>query len=420
MAGNDRKPAFHVHWSSVAAIVFAGSLLAQEPVQERQPLDLREAVALAITQSPRLGKAAFGVDVARGKAYQSSLHPNPTVSISGDELGDRTGAQGIWTAPKIEQEIVTGRKRSLNMAAADRDVAKAELAVATEWLTLRSDVEGRYLDAVAAVRRIELLSTAVSAGETSAEQVRRREAAKEASRLEVVLIESQLEKYRAELSATRQEADSALQRLALMIGWPNLQGRPLAFDWDAPIPDIDASSIQLLVVENHPSVAAARVELQRAQTLLERARAEPIPNVTLSTGYTRQNQNRSHDWLFGISAPLPAWDRNQGNIKAAKAAVGEAAQEIARTQVELADAANAALRAFASAKAKAVHYRQVVLPKAQEVYDLTGKAYQAGQLDFDKLFESQRVIIDARLESLKSTTEAWKAALLLMSMSSRP
>jgi len=86
----------------------------------------------------------------------------------------------------------------------------------------------------------------------------------------------------------------------------------------------------------------------------------------------------------------------------------------------LADAVSNAYRDFAAARAKADHYRKVVLPKVQEVYDLSVKAYQAGQLDFDKLFEAQRVIIEARLEALKSTTDAWKAATLLSSMSSPP
>jgi len=391
-----------------------------EPAPESRPLDLREAVSLAFQQSPRLNKAAFGVDIARGKAYQSSLHPNPTVIVTGDELGDRTGAQGIWTAPKIEQEIVTGGKRRLNMAAADREVAKAELLVASERLSLRSDVEIRFIEAVSAVKRIEVLTDAVAAVEKSVGQVRRRETAKEASRLEVVLVESQLEKYRAELESTRKEAVASLHRLAILVGWENLRGRPLSFDWDATIPEIDAETIQSLVTEQHPGVLASRVELQRAQTLLERARVEPIPNLTVSTGFTRQNQNRSSDWLIGVSAPIPAWDRNQGNIKAAKAAVGEAAQEIARTQAELADGAGSAYRDYSSAKAKAVHYRQVVLPKTQEVYDLTGKAYQAGQLEFDKLFEAQRVIVEARLENLKAMTDAWKAASLLQAMSSIP
>ena len=41
-----------------------------------------------------------------------------------------------------------------------------------------------------------------------------------------------------------------------------------------------------------------------------RAEAEAIPNVTAGAGYVRQNENRSDDWMFHFSVPVPLYNRN--------------------------------------------------------------------------------------------------------------
>lgn len=398
------------------ALLFSHSSKADE----QPPLSIQEAVSIAVERNPRVAKAAFAVDAARGRAVQSTLQPNPVVSITGDELGDRTGSGGIWTAPRIEQEIVSKSKRRLNLAAADRDIAKAQRLVAAERLQLKAEVETRYIESVVAVKRIEFLNRAVAAAEATVELVKRREAAKEAARLEVLLVETKLDEYRSDLQTAKIDAANSVVRLALLLGSSSLEGRGLQFDLDAPLPSWELEPLLQMVERDHPAVQAASIELQRSQTLVERAKAEPYPNLTLTTGYTRQNQNRSHDWLFGVSAPIPAWNRNQGNVQAARAAVGEAAQELSATQIALRDKAAAAHRDLTAAAKRSEYYRQTVLPKAEEAFRLSSKAFDAGAIDFERLFLAQRSVYDAHLEQLRSTSQAWTAAAALSSLLDEP
>src|SRR5205085_10613351 len=58
---------------------------------------------------------------------------------------------------------------------------------------------------------------------------------------------------------------------------------------------------------------------ERAQAAVKRAEAEPIPNVTVYAGFIRQFENRSYDGAAGLSMPVPVWNRNQGNVRAARA-----------------------------------------------------------------------------------------------------
>src|SRR5262245_21815218 len=80
-----------------------------KPPREAHPsaYTLYDIVAFALAQRPRLAQAAFNVSAAQGRAYQAGLYPNPTLAANFDELGDRTGPQGINTLPLVSQELVT-------------------------------------------------------------------------------------------------------------------------------------------------------------------------------------------------------------------------------------------------------------------------------------------------------------------------
>src|SRR6185312_13060061 len=103
------------------------------------------------------------------------------------------------------------------------------------------------------------------------------------------------------------------------------------------VPAYDPERTLDIVLASHPEIQTARVGVGRAQAAIRRAEVEPIPNVTFTTGYIRQYENRSHDFALGLSAPIPVWNRNQGNIRSAKAELGMAIQEVGRVENELAE-----------------------------------------------------------------------------------
>lgn len=135
-----------------------------------------------------------------------------------------------------------------------------------------------------------------------------------------------------------------------------------------------------------------------------------VPNVTGSAGYTRQNQNRSDDWSVGVSVPLVAWNRNQGNVRAARAEVLVATFDVTHVQNDLADRVATAFRTYASAKQRAGKYRTAILLKAEENYEFVKKQMDKGVVEYLKVLQAQRAVADARLEYNRAVGEAWRAA----------
>jgi cobalt-zinc-cadmium efflux system outer membrane protein len=387
------------------------------PVQHTIPAEpgVEDLVARAWTGNPRLTKAQHLIDAAQGRVIQAGLYPNPTLDINGDELGDRTGPGGIWTAPKFSQDIVTGKKLTLAQAVAAKEADLARLDLLRERYAVAGAVRVAFYDVYALERRqavldelVKLATEGVKFGQTLLET-------KQIARLDLVQLEVERERLVAKAEATRRERPWARKRLAAAVGDPRLEvGRMTGPFEDVPLYD-PARTLES-VVATHPDARTARVAVERAQAAIRSAEAAVIPNVTLATGYTRQNQNQSNDWLVGVSLPLPTWNRNQGNIRAAQAEHCAAVQDVARVENDLTDRVATALRTYQSATREAEQYKRELLPRAEETYKLSVEAFRGGQFEYLRVIQAQRAVIESRLEYMRALGEAWKAAAELSAL----
>lgn len=382
---------------------------AVSPGAESRPLGLVDFTRMALEQNPRLAQATWAIETARGNAVQAGLYPNPTVYLTGDELGDRTGPSGILSA-LASQEIVTGNKLGLSQAAAGKQVDQAALALVGERFRLLTEIRQNYFEVVLLQRRAEAIGDLVKLAKQSQATAEKLLGANEVSRLDVVQLEVDLERYRADLEATTQAIPPAFRRLAASVGAPDLPLRPVLGSVEMSSPDYDLERTKAYVLRVHPEIRSAELGVERARLLARRAEVEPIPNLTVTSGYTRQGQNDSNDWNLGVSVPLPLWNKNQGNIAATKAQVAEAVSGVARVQNELVNRVATAFGSYAAARKRAERYKSSVLPRAEETFQLSSKAYQGGQFDYLRVLQAQRAVGEANLEYLRSLGEVWRSA----------
>ena len=375
---------------------------------ELQRLDA--LVTLALEQNPRLAKVSYAVESARGKAEQAGLYPNPTVGLMWDELFDKAGRSGVNSLPNINQQIVTARKLRISQAAAMREVNQASWEVIAERYSLLGNIRVAYYDALALQRRVDILEEMVKLAEKSVDQTNRLIEARQVARLDLIQLEVEAERLRAELESSQRELPSVYKRLAATVGVNQMAIHKVEGDIAAPLPDYDLDRTQSYVLAVHPQLQIAQWGVQRAQLLVKRAQVEPIPNLGIDTGYVRQNQNKSDDFRIAVSASIPLWNRNQGNIRSAEADLCQAMQEIGRVENDLSDRVSTAIRDYASARRRAERYRDAILPRTKEGYQLSVQAYQGGQFEYLRVLEAQRAVAQANLEYIRALGDAWKAA----------
>ncbi|MCX7702311.1 MAG: TolC family protein [Gemmataceae bacterium] len=380
--------------------------------EEPQRLGLDDFVRLMDQRHPRLAQANLAIEAAYGRADQASRYPNPTLDVSGAEINDRTGPSGIWS-PFFTQEIVRRDKRRLDIAAAQQAIQESTWLYYVERFALLTRVRERYFDVLALQRRAETLERAAAAQQQLVELARRLEAAGQGTRIDLLNAEIALRQIDSDLEATRASYRAAFHRLGAVVGEPDLPVVQLVGTLDAELPQYDLETLVATVRQSHPQILAARVAVNRAHLLLRRAEVERKPNITLGAGYVWQGQNRSHDWSLAIRLPIPLWNRNEGNIRAAQAEVGQATLEIRRLELELSDRIAEAFQRYAAGKRRAESFRDQILPRARDAFDLAVKGQAAGQIDSVRVLLAQRTLLDNELEGIRHMSEAWQAAAVL-------
>ncbi len=370
-------------------------------------LNLDDLLRLSLEQNPGLRQAGLDVDAARGRAVQAGLYPNPTLSVQGEEIGRRSG---IYTVPLVSQEIVTAGKLTLSQAAAEKQVDQAALAFQEQRAALFARVRQGYYELLILQRRIEVLNELVMLASKSAENAETMHMAQLITELDVLQFRVELDRLRADLSASQRERTAAADRLAAVIGIPTLGSPQLLGSLDDPLPDYDYEKAQAFVTQEHPAVKAAVVGIRRAELLLKRQEAEPISNVTAGVGYQWNVNERESQAIVQVSVPLPIWNKNQGNIAAAQAEFGRAREEVARVQSDLANRLAVAYGQYAAARERADRYRTAVLPNARRAYQLSQEAFKGGQFEYLRVIQAQRSVAEANLEYIRVLGIAWQAA----------
>ncbi|MCE9566948.1 MAG: TolC family protein [Planctomycetes bacterium] len=378
------------------------------------PTVVDEFVRLAVTQNPRLARATIAIDAAQGHQIQAGLYPNPDLAITWDEIGDRTG-NGILYAPKITQTIVTGKKLQLSQLVATRAVDQATLELIAERYAVVGLVRAGFYETLALQQRIEILAELSKLAEDAAKSGSTLFENKRIARLDLIQLEVERERFRAERDAAGKELPAAYRRLAAATGNNSLSVDTVAGSLDG-LPVYDLEQVRAAVFATHPELRSAKVAVDRAQAAVRRAEVEPIPNVSVYAAFIRQYENKSYDGAAGVSMPIPVWNWNQGNIRTAKAELGMAVQNVGKVENELALRVATMFQTYAAARERAERFRREILPRAEETYKLSLEAFKGGQFEYLRVIAAQRAIAEARLELNKSLSEAWKSAAELSGM----
>jgi cobalt-zinc-cadmium efflux system outer membrane protein len=382
---------------------------AQTPVS---PLSLDDLLNISLENNPSLRQAGFDIEAAQGRSVQAGLYPNPTVQVIGEQLGGRTATQGVVSAPLITQEIVTAGKLRLSRAVGQREVDQATLALLRQRYALFTTVRQGYFEVLANQRRVDVLTDLEKLAKQSYDNAKKFQGAGEASKPDVLQFEVELDRLQTDQEAARREVAASWRRLAASMGVPKFPQQPLLGSLEAAVPDYDFDRAAAQMLDVHPEIRSAEVGIIRAQLAVRRAEVERIPNVTLGAGYTRDStlQPRQNEWRFEVGVPVPLFNRNQGNIRAAQAELGRATQEVPRVQNELANRLATAFGQYTAAKQRAERYQKSILPKARESYRLTLAAFRGGQFEYLRVLQAQRAIGEANLSYIQALSEQWRAA----------
>jgi cobalt-zinc-cadmium efflux system outer membrane protein len=414
---------FRVHSLIVGCVlVVVGTALAREPIlgppssepprpadSSAAPLTLAALQELALGRNPTLVQAAAQAEMARGRALQSGLYPNPAVGYVGEQIGLRGSPAGEMQGVFIDQTIVTARRLGLNRAKFAQEVSQADWLAAAQHYRVANAVTIRFYQLLAMQRLLVVRANLVKIAEDGVRTTEELINVGAANRPDLLQARIEARQERVGLENARALYLAAWQQVTALVGEPNLSLRPLEGNLEEgpSLPDWDATLAHLL--EASPEVQIARCEVVRTQYSLKREQVEPIPNiqVRVETGYNFEGRSTTANIQAGIRLPL--FDKNQGNIRAAEAELARAYAELQRVELSLRQRLAGAFARYRTALAFVENYRKYNLPEAREAYELYLDAFRKRRAAYPQVLIAQRNYFQISVEYVEALEQLRRA-----------
>lgn len=427
------KRAFWVVAASTVVLVLGSVALAEQEratdadpsLSADEPTDtvtLKRAREAALARNPELHAFSAEVRAQGALARQAGLRPNPGVRTEIENVGgsgNRQGFESTETTLVISQLIELGgkRPRRVRLAALGTELATWEyeakrrdvlarttkafvgVLVAQERLALAKNLERVAGDGVSAVAR------AVTAGGLPPV---------ETTRARVTLGRAALERSRAEM-------ELAIGRTTLAATWGTREARFIAVEGDLTrVPWLPPEGRFLDALRDSPDLARWATERTQRAASLELEEARIVPDVTVGAGGRHFSDNSDNALVFELSVPLPTFDRNQGNVAAARHRVAKAESENVAADVIAHAAVREAYQRLSGASERAQVLRTTILPDARAARAGIQDAFRSGLLRPLDVLEAQRTLFELEGEYVSALEAAHLAAADLERLTAIP
>lgn len=392
---------------SLGTLLFAGMLAVTGPVSA-EPVTLADALARGQEISPRVAKARAELKAAEARAIQAGVRPNPEVSVEVENFsgtGPYRTFRSTETTVSVTQPFELGGKRRARkeVAAAERDYAQialrraeADLAhdIVVAHAELRASEDRADLARKILVRAVELARVAETLVDVG------RDPPLTKLRADALLAEAKAEDLRAKSELLR-----ARQRFALLIGSDDDELSAWVQDLPAPpaLPT-NAQSLDERLAVAERDAAAARVRL---------AQAEGVPDITASGGVRDFRESKDTAFLVSVSIPLPIFNRNHGNIAAARAEGDAAKAQLAQVRLDTRYSRREAELLLVAANERLAALSGAGLFQANEAARVAEIGYQQGKFTLIELIDAQEALTGANLKLIEAQLDRARAIAAL-------
>ena len=398
-------PSFHASQGKAEQAVTDETPAAQEVIS----LDV--ALSLAVMRNPELAAFSYDVRAAEARVLQARKFPNPELEVEIEEF-DRGGEgfDSAETSIALGQLIELGGKRRWRTRMAEAEGELAGWDYESKRLSVYAETAKRFMTVVAAQRRLDLARSAAELAEKTAHAVGERVKGGKEPPLQASKASAELELAR--LEALQAETMLSVKRKMLAAMWGSGAPHFQRAEGDlngvlASVPSMEALRARLPA---NPELARWDAALRRLQAELSAEKAERIPDLEARIGVQRFEEDGSDALAFGIGVPLPLFDRNQGNIAAARHELAKARAKRRAAETTLATELAEAHADLTSAHRRALALRSKVVPAMEEAFNAAHAGYTQGKFGFLDMLDAQRGLFEATGELVDALAD-YHAAL---------
>jgi outer membrane protein, heavy metal efflux system len=415
-----QEPAEHHHHGDIKPVEAHYPQMGRAQASAEGALVTLEQVQnMARQMNPTLRQAEAEIRAAKARQQQAGLYPNPAIGYTGDEIRGGSvggGKEGFF----VQQTIVTGGKLGLSRAIFGKEAKLATIEADEQRIRVESAVKMAFLRVLAAQEMLDARRDLAKISQDDAETQRRLWNTGQADETEVLAAE--VDAQRMHMAARMQENTlrEEWRSLSSVIGQPDMPVATVAGDLQTGWPELNEEEAVAAITKESPAVRIAETAAEHAESRLARARREPIPDLQVRGGMEYNNElleglrfAKGWEGIAELSVQIPIFNRNQGDIAAARADIDRADQEKRRIALTLRDRAASAVDQYANARLMAVEFRDEILPRAKKAYSLMSEKYGLMLASYPRVLDSQRKLYELQIEYIAALEGVWTNGIAL-------
>lgn len=391
-------------------------------VSETQGTPLAELIRGMLARNKDLEAAREQLHQAEARLTQARLLPNPSLEVgrTTDLIFANEGEGGYSFG--FSQPIELGGKRAKRARVAQLalDMTKAQIADAERQLT--AQVRARFGEALAAAARLELLERVSGLNQQMARVMNVRLRSGDASKLDSSLLLAATNQVEAQRVQAENELAGLVLQIKTLVGMTPEEPLVLRGHLQAPALSLAQETVLTAALQQRPDLQAARLREEMAEAGIELAKAEAVPNPSAFVRYSKDTliveemlpprERIAHTdsvLSFGVSIPLPLFNRQQGSIAEAGSLLAQAraqrqwVEQMVRRDVLL------AYRKYEAVRRTLDVLSRGVVGESQESFRIVRLAYDLGEMRLLDVVNQQRLLIEAQTSYLTAQRDYYVA-----------
>lgn len=396
-------------------------LLPTLSAEEVSALNEQEVMALFFERNLDLISGHYNIDRAEAQTLIASAIPNPLLSIGFNELSSKTSrffprtnsttdVNAVGMSIIVTQLIQTNGKRQLRTESSQYEREAVETDFKNLIRLLANTVRKAHYQLLLAQKNLEFLEINDQNYLKIVEASRVRLKAGDIAESDLVRVEIEELKIRADVDRAVAAHKSARSELAALLSWPEISNTLRVTErW----PEVPAAllkpSLDPLIeeaYESRPDYRAQELRTEKMETELELSRRLVVPDVTVSGGLIQDSGNvRPYTGTFSINAPIPTWYQFQGEV-------GKAAAELNTSRLELEQIRNSIRADVIASHARLMATRAIVdrfenesRARIEKVRDAQEFAYNQGAIGLIDLLDAERTYTRLMTEYYAARTD---------------
>jgi outer membrane protein TolC len=388
-------------------LIFIGKSFAQDT----ENISLAMLIEKAFQQNPQIEIARQRYEATKAKIPQAASLEDPQFEYKYDKMtasmdAVMQGKTGPMRTFGISQEIPFPTKLILRTQIAVKESQMAYEDYKEKEKDIISQVKRLYAELALIYKSIEITQENKVLLEQLAKTASTQYSLGKVSQQDALKAQLEIAKMDNELIMLEQRRQVTQAKLNVLLNQePSTElGRP-EFIEETDY-NFDLVNLNRVSKENRSELRSFRLSVERARKIYSLAKQEYLPNFMVK--YERMERDSDlTDWagMVGMTLPLWFWQKQNFNVK-------EMQKELKAMESEFKNKENMVLLevkdAFSNVEALkklAILFKTAYLPQAEQTLKSSLIGYEANQIDFLNLLDSQRMLLEFKLDYFKALVD---------------